>query len=209
MPKGKFTPFTKAQEQYIKDHYLERPIKVLCGDLNCGFGRIERFLKKNDLHIPKEIVEKRKRKSQFQKGKAPANKGKKQSEYMSLEAIERSKRTRFKKGNEPHNTKSKNGTVSIRRDSSGNYYKYIRINKGVWRLYHRILWERKRGAIPDGKMVAFKDGNSLNVVLDNLELITKEENMYRNSKMNYPTQIIPSLVLINQLEKKLNDLDNG
>jgi len=33
--------------------------------------------------------------------------------------------------------------------------------------------------------------------------------MYRNSKMNYPKEIIPSMVLVNKLDKQLNNLENG
>jgi len=58
-------------------------------------------------------------------------------------------------------------------------------------------------------IVAFKDQDSLNVTIENLELISKEENMYRNSKMKYPKEIIPSMVLVNKLDKQLNNLENG
>lgn len=209
MPKGKYIPFTKAQEQYIKNHYLDMPVKRLANELNCGFGRIDRFLKKNGLVIPPDLIQKRKEESQMSRGHIPFNKGKKQSEFMSAEAIEKSKKTRFKKGHTPHNTKQNNGVISIRRDSSGRYYKHIRIEKGVWELYHRVLWENEKGPIPGDLIVAFKDNNSLNVTIDNLELITKEENMYRNSRMNYPKEIIPSLVLLKQLDKKIKDVENG
>lgn len=45
------------------------------------------------------------RKYQFKKGHTTFNKGKKMHEYMSQEAIERTKATRFKKGNIPPNHK--------------------------------------------------------------------------------------------------------
>jgi hypothetical protein len=209
MPKGKFTPFTREQEKYIKREYLNKPVKQLANDVNCSFGRIMRFLKKNDLEIPRSVIEKRIQDSRRKKGDVAFNKGKKQTEFMSKEAIERSKATWFKKGHIPHNTKAGNGTISIRQDSSGRYYKHIRVEKGVWELYHRFLWEQERGAIPNHMIVAFKDQDSLNVSIENLELISKEENMYRNSKMNYPKEIIPSMVLVNKLDKQLNNLENG
>ena len=40
---------------------------------------------------------------QFKKGNVAHNKGKKQIEYMSQESIERTKKTRFKKGNKQKN----------------------------------------------------------------------------------------------------------
>ena len=209
MPKGKFTPFTREQEEYIKREYLNKPVKQLANDVNCSFGRIMRFLKKNDLEIPRSVIEKRIQDSRRQKGCVPFNKGKKQIEFMSKEAIEKTKATRFKKGNIPHNTKGANGVISIRQDSSGRFYKHIRLEKGIWELYHRVLWEKHNGSIPKDMIVAFKDQDSLNVTIENLELISKEENMYRNSKMNYPKEIIPSMVLVNKLDKQLNNLENG
>lgn len=209
MAKGKHIPFTKKQEEYIKREYLNKPVKRLADDVNCSFGRIMRFLKKHDLEIPRSVIEKRIQESRRQKGCVPFNKGKKQTEFMSKEAIERSKATRFKKGNIPHNTKSADGEISIRKDSSGRFYKHIRLEKSVWELYHRFLWEQERGAIPNDMILAFKDGNSMNVTIENLEIISKEENMYRNSKMNYPKEIIPSMVLVNKLDKQLNKLQNG
>ena len=209
MPKGKFIPFTKKQEEYIKREYLNKPVKRLADEVNCSFGRIMRFLKKHDLEIPRSVIEKRIQESRRQKGCVPFNKGKKQIEFMSKEAIEKTKATRFKKGNIPHNTKQVNGEISIRKDSSGRFYKHIRVEKGIWELYHRVLWEKHNGSIPKDMIVAFKDKNSMNVIIENLEIISKEENMYRNSKMNYPKEIIPSMVLVNKLDKQLNKLQNG
>lgn len=208
MPKGYYTPFTKEQENQIKDEFLLKPVKQLANDLNTTYGRIMRFLKKNNLEIPKELIEQRKLDSRKKKGHIPFNKGKKQVDYMTAEAIERTKKTRFKKGNSPHNTNKKgDGAVVTRIDSSGRSYKYIRIKKGVWGLYHRKIWEKVNGKIPDNHLVVFKDGNTENTNIENLELITNTENMYRNSKQNYPKQLIPALVLNKQLENKLNVLN--
>ena len=205
MARGKFTPFTEVEKQKIKDEYLDKPVKRLADELGFSFGRVKRFLDKNNLVIPKEIVEQRKRMNRFKKGHTPFNRGKKQSEYMKLEAIEQSKATRFKKGHKPHNTKY-DGVISLRPDKSGRTYKYIRISEGVWELYHRSVWERVNGKIPEGHLIAFKDGNSLNTRLDNLEVISMTENMYRNSVHDYPEEVIPSMVLIKQLDNKLKDI---
>lgn len=129
---------------------------------------------------------------------------------MSKEAIEKSKKTRFKKGNIPHNThEDGNGAIVSRKDKSGRYYKYIRTSLGVWELYHRVLWEKEHGEIPDSHVIMFIDGNSENVCLENLKLISKTEHMYRNSMHDYPEEIIPSLVLVKELEQKLNQLQDA
>ena len=64
------------------------------------------------------------------------------------------------------------------------------------------------GKIPDNLILVFKDKNTDNVVIENLELITRTESMLRNSRHNYPHEIIPSMILIKKLENKLNDLKN-
>lgn len=117
----------------------------------------------------------------FKKGFTPQNKGKKQSEFMSAEAIERTKATRFKKGIRPHNTKPEN-TISIRgKKNKPEKYKYIRIGLGNWMLYHRYLWEQAHGRIPKGYIVAFINGDAMDCRIENLKLISRKENVLRNS----------------------------
>ncbi|WP_378186862.1 HNH endonuclease signature motif containing protein [Aquimarina sp. W85] len=210
MPKGYFTPFTKVQEAKIKREYLDKPVKRLAKEVGGSYGRIIKFLRKNGLEIPRELIEQRKKDSQKKKGDVAFNKGLKQTDFMSHGAIERTKKTRFKKGCLPHNINvDGNGAIVTRKDTSGRMYKYIRISKAKWQLYQRVLWEQHKGPIPEKHIIVFKDGDTLNVALDNLELISKTENMYRNSKHNFPEEIIPSLVLSKQLETKLKNLRDG
>lgn len=209
MPKGKREALTEAQIERIKTAYLDVPVKRLADELGISFGRIMNFLSKQGLTIPKEIIEKRKFDSQLKKGDASWNKGRKQSDYMTPEAIERTKLTRFKKGNIPHNTKVNDGIIVSRRDKSGRIYKYIRVSVGKWELLHRHIWEKANGKIERGNAIVFKDGNTQNVVLSNLEMISLTENMLRNSIHNYPDEIIPSMALILKLESKLKSIQNG
>lgn len=208
MPKGYFIPYTSEEESFIKENYLKLPVKQIAFETNSTYGRIMRFLNKNGLEIPKELVQERILNSRKKKGDIPFNKGMKQQEYMSKEAILKTTKTRFKKGNRPHNTKY-DGAIVERADSKGRVYKYFRIREGHWVLYHRYIWEQTNGEIPEGYIIVFKDNNTCNTQIDNLEMISLEENMLRNSKLHYPKEVIPSLVLINQLEKKLKSLENG
>lgn len=45
---------------------------------------------------------------------------------------------------------------------------------------HRWLWEQAHGAIPKGYNVQFKDGDTLNCVLDNLYLISRKKQLRKN-----------------------------
>lgn len=112
----------------------------------------------------------------FRKGHIPTNKGKK----VSRQQYAKMKKTMFKAGNEPPNTLY-DGAITIRTDSSGRQYKYIRLEKARWELYHRWLWKQEHGKIPRGQLVTFKDGDSLNCTIGNLELISIKENARRNS----------------------------
>ena len=146
---------------------------------------------------------------QFQKGYVSPNKGKKLTEFMSPEGIEASKKTRYQKGNQPHNIKANDGVIVDRVDSDGRNYRYIRLSKAKWVPLHRHLWEQAYGPIPENHIIIFKDNNTENAVLENLKCMSKAENMLRNSKYNYPEQIIPSMVLINKLETLLKQKQDG
>ena len=72
----------------------------------------------------------------FQKGDIPFNKGKSQKDYMSAESIEKTKKTRFKKGQSPINWRPV-GSERITKDG----YTEIKIAEpNVWELKHKVLF---------------------------------------------------------------------
>ena len=125
--------------------------------------------------------------SQFKKGHKPHNVGKKQTEYMSTEQFEKSKATCFKKGNVPPNAQPVGSKIFTKN-------RYIRIKiaePNKWELLHRYTWMQYHGAIPKGHNVQFKDGNRQNCDIDNLYLITRNQQMLDNSAtLNLPDKII-------------------
>ncbi len=94
----------------------------------------------------------------------------------------------FKEGQLPPNTKF-DGYISIRKDSHGISYKYIRIAQGKFDLLHRFNWESKYGRIPEGKILRSRDGNTLNCEPDNWELIDMAINLEKNSGRGELTDI--------------------
>lgn len=141
--------------------------------------------------------------SRFKKGDTPANKGKRQVEYMSAEQIARTEKSRFNKGNLPHNTKS-DFTVTIRPDNRGVKIKFIRVALGKWVPLHRYHWEQENGPIPKGLKLIFKDGNTMNCDLINLELVTAADLLKRNSINNYPEELVQLVRLRGVLNRKIN-----
>lgn len=133
------TTFTPELDAIIKEHYLTIPIIALAAKIGRSYTGVMGALKRMNLTIPSEIVEERKQLGRIKKGSVPSNKGKKQVDYMSKEAIERCSVTQFKKGNKPHNTYEKDGIISSRIDTTGRPYLYIRTSVGKWELYHKYL----------------------------------------------------------------------
>jgi hypothetical protein len=182
----RYSKIKHPADAIIKRRYLTTPEKKLASILGRSDTYVRGRMAKLGLIVPREIIEQRKADSRIKPGHTPLNKGKKQSEYMSAEAIERTKSTRFKKGQLPSNTKDRDGVIVIRHDhphrNSGNRkLKFIRISLGKWQMYHQYKWEKKNGKVPAGHCLWFKDGDSLNCKLQNIELITRKENYLRNS----------------------------
>lgn len=145
----------------------------------------------NDKYLHRDKVTGR-----FEKGIVPFNKGKKG-------IVSGGKATQYKTGHEPHNTKT-DGCISLRkRQNKDEQYYFIRIAKGKWELYHRYLWQQHYGAIPAGHIVVFKDGNSLNCTLENLEMITLQENMQRNRNREKASATMRNLWKRERIRKQL------
>ena len=137
--------------------------------------------------------------NQFKPGHTPHNKGK----QISAEIYEKVAPTMFKRGNKPHNTKP-NGTINIRADKSGRLYQYIKIKDCQWELLQRYVWTQANGEIPQGSVVIFLDGNYLNCELNNLQVISRRENMARNTIQRYPAELQEVMKLTCKLKRKTN-----
>ena len=138
--------------------------------------------------------------TQFKKGTAPPNKGQK----MSTEVYQKVARTMFKKGSKPTNTQPI-GTIHQRRDTGGKMYQYIKLADCNWQLLNRYTWEMHNGPIPKGMVVVYKDGNYLNNDINNLLMITKKENMARNTIQRLPKELQQVMRLKCKLIKKINN----
>ena len=138
--------------------------------------------------------------TQFKKGSVPANKGQK----MSTEVYQKCARTMFKKGTVPPNTQPI-GTIHQRKDTGGKMYQYIKLADCNWQLLNRYTWEQHNGPIPKGMVVVYKDGDYLNNDITNLLMITKKENMARNTIQRLPKELQQVTRLKCKLIKKINN----
>jgi len=160
----------------LQDNYLTMPQKTMSKNLGRSQSGTRQRLILLGLKVPREITKKFQELSRFKKGSRPANKGVKMTEWMAPEMIERIKATQFKKGTIPPNTKW-DGAERICKDG----YIEIRIRKGKYIHKHRHEWEKVYGPIPKGLILVCKSDDTHDTHPDNWELITRAENMNRNS----------------------------
>ena len=147
----------------------------------------------------------------FRKGRAPANKGKKLEEFVGAERAaeikDRIRATQFRKGDRPANEVPV-GTVVV------NSYGYKLRKKSMtgklwerWEFLHRAVWEEHNGPVPEGMLVAFRDGDRSNCSIENLVLVTPGENAYlpnKNWRFKDPEMTDAALSTI-RLKKAMED----
>ena len=132
--------------------------------------------------------------TKFKKKHVPANKGKK----MSEEQYAKCKATMFKKGGVPPNYRP----VGSERVNVDGYIEIKVKDPNKWKLKHRVVWEQHNGKIPPDKIVIFKDNNPLNCTIDNLMLISKEENLKMNNIGACAYKGLEKEVLLNAIKLK-------
>jgi hypothetical protein len=153
--------------------------------------------------------------TQFRKGQVPANKGLRRPGYSRG----RMKETQFRKG-QRSGIAAKNwkpiGTVLA--DPAG----YLRIkvreavygaeptgfgNVRVWPLLQRHVWEQHHGPIPTSHVIALKDHNRQNCVIENLECISRADLARRNVMWNrFPRELAEAIQLNGAIKRKLGRL---
>jgi hypothetical protein len=134
-------------------------------------------------------------KFRFHPGSAPANKGQK----MSKEVYRKVSETMFKKGITPLNTKPEGYEVL---DIDG----YVKIKAdGKMKYKHRFVWEQHNEKLKNGDVVRFKDGNKLNCSIENLELVSRSENMIKNTIHRFPEEVKSTIKLLSKLKKKIKN----
>jgi hypothetical protein len=191
---------------HIRQRYPNEPTELIARDLNISVSKVYNRawamgIKKNKDYVNpgwNNLIEFGKS-TRFLKGNTPHNKG----VAMPPHVYEKVKDTMFKKGQKPHNTKPV-GTINFRMDKDGRNYAYIKIADCNWKLMHRVVWEQHNGPIPRGNIVRFKDGNTMNWDINNLEMISQHNNMELNTIQRFPEDVQELMKLISKLKRKLN-----
>lgn len=184
------------------DHHTQEIADLLCRKITQVYQMADRLrVKKSEAYRAKMKeadgirLQSFGNKYRFQKGSVPVNKGK----GMPEEVREKVKHTWFTKGHQPHNT-NYDGHVRISKDG----YQEIRVRKGKYRLLHIVNWEKVHGTLPKGHCLWCLDGDKLNTDPSNWELITRAENMARNTVHRYPDEVKIVIRMKAVLTRKIN-----
>lgn len=168
MPKGKAHRWTPEMEQFIRENSKGVMYKDLAAMLKEKFDF--------DVH-PESVSRKCLRMGcpngidgRLQKGNVPYNKGKKGQYAPGCE------KSWFMKGHIPKNYRP----VGSERVNVDGYIEIKIADPNKWRLKHQFIWENAHGDIPKQHAVIFKDGNKLNCVDENLQLVHKRELLVMN-----------------------------
>ncbi len=119
--------------------------------------------------------------------------------------VDRDKKGRFSRGNtvsrnienrhkftHGHVPWNKDGEFAENiREKNGKHYWYIKY-RGNWQLKHIWLWKQVHGEVKKGNFIVFKNGDTLDCAIENLEEITRAECMKRTrsqEKINYGKRI--------------------
>ena len=181
--------WTAEQELVLLRLYPDMPNEVLAARLNKTvqqiYAKAHRLGLKKSPELAKQILQACGRKLQIE-GNA----------------------TQFKKGQKPHTWLP----VGSTRVSADGYLQRKISDTGYpprdWKGMHILLWEEHFGPIPTGHCVCFKDNNQQNVVIDNLELITRAERMRRNSIHRYPPELKSAIRVISKLKRTIQEVEH-
>lgn len=180
-PKTRIT--TPEMDAFIREHVQGTSHQAMADLVNEHFGagftkdQMKSYYARNKLNSGLT--------GRFEKGTVPANKGKTWDEFMSPEGQANSRKTQYKPGHQPHNGGTPIGTVRLRkarknRLGSKPYYWEKVEQPNVWKMKHVLEWERHNGPVPDGCMVTFANGDTLDYRIDNLILETKAQHCVKN-----------------------------
>jgi hypothetical protein len=99
------------------------------------------------------------------------------------------------------------GTVRRWKKNDGGYFEVIKVNSQYFH-HNRYVWEQAYGEIPAGMAIRHINGISTDNRLENLEMVTLEENIKRNNiYSNYPPDLIKDIIALARFNKKLKEYE--
>ena len=191
---------TDEQEEFIRQHQQGLGSQELADLVNGKFGtgfKASQMLSYRRRHNLLSGLTGR-----FEKGGDSWNKGLKQEDFMTQAQIEKTKGTRFKKGSIPPNWLP----IGSERVTVDGYVE-IKVADGQkqnnYKLKHRVLWQAHHGEIPKGYVVMFKNGNSLDLDIRNLMLVSRGQLAVFNKQYKRTESPILNEAILNKIKLDL------
>lgn len=206
--------WTNEELEAVRGRYPNEPTAVLASSLGRTLSSVYQAalslgLKKSTEYLASPAAcrlrrgEKRGMSSRFPKGNVPFNKG-----LTGWTAGGRSAETQFKKGSLNGRAAEIVQPIGAERLSKDGYLQR-KINNGPvtqarWKAIHAIVWEQHNGPILKGHIAVFKTADKTNFSIENIEVITRVENMRRNTYHRYPEEIARAIQLRGALNRQIN-----
>lgn len=140
------------------------------------------------------------RKNWFKKGHDAYMKGKRLDDVLSPEAVKKFRSHTWTKDNYIDHS------VPVGTESERKGYILVKQADGKWQYKQRVVWESTFGSIPEGHIVRFRNGNSLDCRPENLLLQSRQDHIAEIRAM-YPEEMKIAwarLRTLDNLIKKLN-----
>lgn len=198
---------------YLRLFYAIDPNQQLQKTIGCGYNVLT--AKAKELGLSKQtdgtFLPGRRRSpgTEFKPGLVPWNKG-----VKGWQAGGRSAETRFKPGRKPEESRNYLPIGSLRITRDGLLERKVTDDQTIvparrWVTVHRLVWEQEHGPVPTGFIVIFKDGQKTTdpdkITIDRLQLVSRAENMRRNSHYNnYPKEVSRLIQLQGALTRQIN-----
>lgn len=142
--------------------------------------------------------------TRFKPGLVPANKGLRRPGW----GPGRMKQTQFRPGVRQGLAAAHHMPVGSTRLIGGYVYRKVSDTPNVpysvnWKKEHVLVWERAHGPMPAGHAIAFRNRDTTDVRLDNLEIVSRAELMRRNSVNNLPKPLAKTIQLLGALKRQI------
>jgi hypothetical protein len=205
---SKIPNYPQHDIDYVTNNHLLIPCKRIAKHLGRSQSYVRSLKRFNNIVTPPHIVEIFRKSTHIKPGNIPFNKGRKMTEYLTPETIQRISKIFFKPGHLNHNALH-DGAITIRNEKNIPYY-FIRLSSGHWEKLSRYIYQLQHGPIPKSVNIQFKDGNTMNCILDNLYAIKRRHqtqiNKYGGKKIPYELQ--KTIILITDIKRNLNAKQN-
>lgn len=140
----------------------------------------------------------------FLKGHIPANKGLRRPGWNAG----RMRDTQFKPGMRSGQAAAHYMPVGSTRLIDGYVYRKITDTPNVpytvnWMPEHHLVWVAAHGALPPGHVLMFRNGDPMDIRLDNLDCVSRRTLMARNSVHNLPPALAQTIQLLGALHRRI------